>query len=95
MEQMSYTVALTKNPTIVISSWMPAREDWTAAIRATESVRAFIMIGDEEQCGTSASWQSDEVFQRFDIPVEGNLRFGTYFISDGGKSKISLFERRK
>ncbi|HSX24709.1 MAG TPA: hypothetical protein VLG69_01960, partial [Candidatus Andersenbacteria bacterium] len=40
-------------PDIVISSWMPNGKDWTYDMRQQESVREYILIGDEEMCGSA------------------------------------------
>ncbi len=50
--EMDYIEALeTFKPDIVISSWMPARTDWTKTIRQFDSVKEYILIGDPTCCG--------------------------------------------
>ncbi|MFH1631645.1 MAG: hypothetical protein ABIA47_01285 [bacterium] len=46
-EEMSYEDALKQfNPHVVISSWMPPSQDWTADFRKTKSVQEYIMLGE-------------------------------------------------
>lgn len=86
--------ALKNNPDIVIVSWMPRDEDWTKLFRENPSVQSFIMIGREEDCGTEASWLSDDVFQRSDIVAGGNVCWSDFIPGEGG-SKVSVFSRQK
>ncbi len=54
VEKLDYQEALTKyNPDLVICSWMPPDEDWSQSIRATPSVREYLLIGetDDGVCG--------------------------------------------
>ena len=49
----------TLNPDIVVVSWMPPGVDFTKAIRSTQSVKKYILIGevDSSTCGESwATW---------------------------------------
>ena len=55
VEEIGYKEALKKyNPTIVISSWMPYEDDWTADFRANSSVQEYILIG--ERASTGQGW---------------------------------------
>ncbi len=54
VEEMDVVEALNKySPTIVIVAWMPIGTDWTKAIRATKSVKEYVLIGHpyDEVCG--------------------------------------------
>jgi len=51
VETMDHAQALaTYKPEIVIFSWMPYGEDATADFRAAESVKEYLLIGEEEGC---------------------------------------------
>src|SRR5258708_17522191 len=55
VEKLDYHEALKQyDPTIVISSWMPYEQDWTADFRATLSVQEYILIG--EPASTGHTW---------------------------------------
>lgn len=48
-EKMDYREALERyRPQLVLCSWMPGGRDWTVDFRATDSVRAYILIGEDE-----------------------------------------------
>lgn len=54
VERLNYKEALQKyKPTIVICSWMPLKQDWTADFRATQSVEEYLLIGEVDMgcCG--------------------------------------------
>lgn len=56
IEHMKYDEALLAySPQIVLCSWMPPQEDWTEAIRGTQSVKEYLLIGppDSDLCGKS------------------------------------------
>lgn len=56
-EKMDYREAIDKyKPELVICSWIPKGEDWTPAFRANGSVKAYILIGDAEECGTEETY---------------------------------------
>lgn len=60
-QKMDYREALDKfNPQLVICSWMPPGEDWTIDIKNTDSVKAYILIGEEDQTiwGEFTGWRS-------------------------------------
>ncbi|MFA6348415.1 MAG: hypothetical protein WCX30_03215 [Candidatus Paceibacterota bacterium] len=51
VEEINSKEALEKyNPQIVICSWMPYGEDFTADFRATKSVQEYILIGERAGC---------------------------------------------
>ncbi len=45
-------------PTIVMCSWMPYRTDWTADVRATPSVREYILIGEVGTGNCGDHWKT-------------------------------------
>lgn len=60
-ERMDYREALDiYKPQLVLCSWMPGGEDWTESFRAAGSVRAYILIGDDESilCTEPRGWRS-------------------------------------
>ncbi|AGL01302.1 hypothetical protein [Desulfoscipio gibsoniae] len=60
-ENMDYRAALKKySPQLVICSWMPEGCDWTSDFRATSSVDAYILIGEEDKIiwGDYPGWHS-------------------------------------
>ena len=60
-ERKDYRAALDRfKPQLVICSWMPAGADWTVDFRAAASVRAYILIGDDEKMsgGDEPGWSS-------------------------------------
>lgn len=60
-ENMDYRDALVKyKPQLVICSWMPQGCDWTRDFRATSSVAAYILIGEEDRVvwGDNPGWRS-------------------------------------
>lgn len=94
VEKIPVLEAIKKNPDIVISSWMPGGEDWTKLFRETNSVKAFVLIGKEEHCGTASSWKEDQNFRKFDVPVEGSVSWDNKLSPDSGsKSKVVAFIR--
>ncbi|GEM_PF-1654875 len=57
-EKLDYNAAIDKyQPELIICSWMPPGEDWTAEFRARECVKAYILIGEIEQCGTEQTYK--------------------------------------
>jgi len=70
VEHLDYEQALREvQPDIVLSSWMPYEEDWTAAFRETPSVSEYILIGDPEVAGDEGrTWGSKEGFERIEHP---------------------------
>lgn len=61
IETLDYREALKKyEPAIVITSWMPRRQDWTREYRATPSVREYILTGEAfETCGADSVWEEN------------------------------------
>lgn len=58
VEALDQKEALEKHePTIVLSSWMPLGEEWTWAMRATPSVKAYVLIGAPAMTGTISAWR--------------------------------------
>lgn len=55
-EKMDYRHAIQMyKPELIICSWMPPGEDWSVNFRDCESVKAYILIGDQDgNCGTRA-----------------------------------------
>lgn len=94
VEEISTEEAMKNNPDVVISSWMPAEEDWTKLFRENESVQTFILIGREHDCGTEDSWQADENFQRNDIKIDGSVSWGDMSPHET-KSQVAIFSREK
>ncbi|EKD65967.1 MAG: hypothetical protein ACD_49C00072G0004 [uncultured bacterium (gcode 4)] len=78
---------------IIISSWMPKNEDWTKYFRKNNTVKIFILIWKEEDCGLDTSWQSDNNFERVDVDVEGSVCWSD-FIPGMNKSKVVAFLRK-
>jgi hypothetical protein len=60
VEEADYRDALdTYRPQIVLSSWMPKNEDWTAAFRTIPNLQAYILIGEtgaDGASGTAETW---------------------------------------
>ncbi len=94
VEEISLEDAIGDNPNIIISSWMPHREDWTPIFRNCSSVDMFLMIGAEYKCGTPESWKADDNFERFSVPVEGNVSFDDVNHPDIGRTSVYGFLRR-
>lgn len=96
VEEISYDEALKGDPNIVVSSWMPHEHDWTQKIRSTESVKAFVLIGNDEKCGTKASWEADEQFKKTTPLVPGSVCWEDFAIPSTGSrtSTVALFERK-
>ena len=72
----------------VVSSWMPYEADWTPAWRATDSVRAYVLIGEAppDGCvGTPDAWACPPGWQATVLPgfSDGALA-RTDRLSDGG-----------
>lgn len=60
IHEMDYQEALERfNPHVVLSSWMPSRQDWTPDFRARPDLEGYILIGPTDRCGTRATWRSD------------------------------------
>ncbi|MBF7082381.1 hypothetical protein IT084_05230 [Desulfallas sp. Bu1-1] len=60
-QKMNYREAIARyQPRLVICNWMPAGEDWTRDFRAAETIRAYILIGEEDRTswGEYPGWRS-------------------------------------
>lgn len=58
-EKIDQKKALAKyNPEIVICSWMPFKEDWTADFRAEKSVQEYILIGETDDGCCGDKWRT-------------------------------------
>ena len=69
VEAGDYEQALTRhaNADIVICSWMPPFDDWTAAIRRVPTVREYILIGNPDSCGHPwRTWGRPEAANKHD-----------------------------
>ena len=60
-------------PNIVISSWMPDKEDWTSFFRKNKDIDAFILIWDPQECGTNESWEDCKYFKSEQLEIEWNI----------------------
>ncbi|EKE29808.1 MAG: hypothetical protein ACD_2C00092G0001 [uncultured bacterium (gcode 4)] len=56
VEVMDYRKAIDKHPDIIITSWMPKDEDWTADYRKCSSVGEYILIWNQTDCWSDATW---------------------------------------
>jgi len=60
VEKIDYQQALNSySPDIVISSWMPFTQDFTANFRKTKSVKGYILLGALNETGTVDAWGVD------------------------------------
>lgn len=65
VETVDYEGALKKyNPTIVISSWMPMGFDMSKAIRNTQSVQEYILIGEPATSGKEKETWKRSVYEK-------------------------------
>jgi hypothetical protein len=59
VEILDYKEALEKyKPDVVICSWMPYEEDWTADFRATDSLKEYILIGEKDGGCCGHPWET-------------------------------------
>jgi hypothetical protein len=59
VEKLDYKKALLKyQPDLVIVSWMPMFSDWTKEIRATPSVKEYILIGESDDGCCGNNWET-------------------------------------
>lgn len=59
VEVLDYDAAVKKYaPEIVVCSWMPYREDFSAAFRASKCVREYILIGETEGGCCGGMWKT-------------------------------------
>lgn len=59
VEKMEIDEALEKyKPDLVISCWMPYKDDWTPLFRACDSVKGYVLIGETDGgcCGNEELW---------------------------------------
>jgi hypothetical protein len=107
VEKIDYKEALKKyKPQIVICSWMPHDEDWSAAFRAEKSVEEYILIGEEDGCcGNNAETWGDaseknnpyeaDNFERQRLSDLSNVQFSRIdIIEKNPTSKTNLFKRK-
>ena len=106
VETLDVDAALAKyQPALVVCAWMPSGVDFTKAIRATPSVRAYALIGeaDDGACcghpydtwglGGTAPYEKDG-FHRVDLPSVSNHQISRYdSMQFVGNSKTVLFCR--
>mmetsp|Transcript_31426 Transcript_31426/g.67567 ORF Transcript_31426/g.67567 Transcript_31426/m.67567 type:complete len:327 (-) Transcript_31426:17-997(-) len=59
VEIADYRDALAKHkPTVVVCSWMPLGEDWTAVFRACETVTSYLLIGETDDGCCGRPWET-------------------------------------
>lgn len=83
VEVLDYREALQKyHPTIVITSWMPPRQDWTPAYRKTASVQEYLLIGepDGNVCGSFATWGEKPDYRPVCRPAYQRDGFEMFFL---------------
>ena len=93
VEELSIEEALKNDPDIVVCSWMPKDEDWTKFFKENINIKIFIMIGEENECGTESSWQPDKDFIRVDVAVDGNVCWSDLY-PGRSNSKVAAFIRK-
>lgn len=97
VERLSYEEALQKyNPDMVISSWMPGGQDWTADFRKNPSVQEFLLIGDPELCGKRyETYMDSNGFEGQDLSMLSSLQicFSDDTPIEAHKSKTYSFRR--
>lgn len=74
--ERDYAAALSEfQPDVVIVSWMPFFDDFTASIRRTPSVREYILIGDPDASGHPwRTWGNPRYGGKHDTVLLRNLR---------------------
>lgn len=85
VETLDYRKALQKyHPTIVITSWMPPRQDWTSAYRKTASVQEYLLIGepDGDVCGSFATWGQKPGYIPLAKPAYQRDGFEMFFLEE-------------
>ena len=85
VQKISYQRALAEfQPHVVLCSWMPSGDDWTAAFRSTPSVQEYILIGEvDDGCcghpwltwGVSPFAGQDSVFEKNRSVQQAKQRF--------------------
>ena len=91
------------NPNIIISSWMPHKEDWTELFRKNENVDAFLIIWNVDECWTDNTWKECDEFELKELNVKWNISWKdgldniSYIKSNwyNPTSKVVLFKRKK
>lgn len=97
--------ALKLNPHIIICSWMPQTEDWTANFRRLANLKEYILIGDPSHCGCLyQTWgqlrnppdYERDGFTRFDRPELSRWQLCSYDILTERRhySETVSFERQ-
>lgn len=108
IEKIDYKEALKKyKPKIVISSWMPHNEDWTADFRKEDSVEEYILIGEEDGgcCGSPIKTWGDyfggnspykaDNFERHKLNELAGVQFSRInIIEKKSTSTTNLFKRK-
>ena len=56
--EMDVAAALETKPHIVLCAFMPLGEDWTAAVRACASVRAYVLLGEVDDGCCGQPWKT-------------------------------------
>ena len=70
VEILDYREAIRRyQPVIVLSSWMPPRNDWTPDFRSANCVQEYILIGETDggSCGLDSVWDEYPEFERVNL----------------------------
>lgn len=98
LEQMEigidYVQALEKyKPEISVVSWMPSEQDWTSHFRASETVKEYVLIGEDDfgHCGDywytwGVAWTADPRKDR--IPPYKRDGFSRYNLTELARNQI-------
>jgi hypothetical protein len=88
VEDVGFERALQKHqPEVVLVSWMPMGVDWTAAIRATPSVKEYILVGETDDgcCGCNwHTWGNPAYAPSVPLPSSSPADFDGAAAADGG-----------
>lgn len=93
VKKMDCQDALSHQPQIVISSWMPRGEDWTVNFRDTASMQEYILIGDikkGETCGTRETWREFPGFTMEELQDLRKYQIGRSDIIDKYSPKFKI-----
>jgi len=77
VEKLGFSEALAKyQPQIVLVSWMPMGVDWTKEIRATSSVREYVLVGESDDgcCGHNWLTWGNPAFRPGGAALSGDAR---------------------
>ena len=72
----SYSTSSPQTQVILLCSWMPMEEDWSAEFRCYPAVTEYILIGecDDGQCGDNwETWGNPHMLSKLDEELEGHL----------------------